>query len=134
MDLPSGLDADTGAVPGVVLPADRTVTFGCAKPGLLLSPGCTVTGQLSAGKCPAPAGSLAAASAAARRSSLMIRPISARSLSRPVASSSAKRATRPSGAKKLRPCSVALTGAKKPVTSGPSASFSSAVNARCAPA
>jgi hydroxyethylthiazole kinase-like uncharacterized protein yjeF len=46
VDLPSGLDADTGAVPGVVLPADRTVTFGCAKPGLLLSPGCTVTGRL----------------------------------------------------------------------------------------
>ena len=46
VDLPSGIDADTGAVPGVVLPADRTVTFGCAKPGLLVSPGCTVVGQL----------------------------------------------------------------------------------------
>lgn len=46
IDLPSGLDADTGAVPGPILPADRTVTFGCAKPGLLLAPGCTVVGRV----------------------------------------------------------------------------------------
>lgn len=46
IDLPSGLDADSGAVLGAVLPADCTVTFGCAKPGLLLAPGCAVTGRL----------------------------------------------------------------------------------------
>ena len=41
VDIPSGVDADTGAVadPGAVVDADATVTFGCLKPGLLLSPG-----------------------------------------------------------------------------------------------
>jgi hydroxyethylthiazole kinase-like uncharacterized protein yjeF len=39
VDLPSGVDADTGAVSGAVFNADVTVTFGCFKPGLLLSPG-----------------------------------------------------------------------------------------------
>lgn len=41
VDIPSGVDADTGAVadPSAVVDADATVTFGCLKPGLLLSPG-----------------------------------------------------------------------------------------------
>lgn len=41
VDIPSGVDADTGAVadPDAVVDADATVTFGCLKPGLLLSPG-----------------------------------------------------------------------------------------------
>ena len=39
VDLPSGVDADTGAVGGPVLAADVTVTFGGAKAGLLLPPG-----------------------------------------------------------------------------------------------
>ena len=41
VDVPSGVDADTGAVadPGAAVDADATVTFGCLKPGLLLSPG-----------------------------------------------------------------------------------------------
>ena len=39
VDLPSGVDADTGAVFGAVFDADLTVTFGCLKPGLCLSPG-----------------------------------------------------------------------------------------------
>ena len=41
VDIPSGVDADTGAVadPDATVDADITVTFGCLKPGLLLSPG-----------------------------------------------------------------------------------------------
>lgn len=38
-DLPSGVDADTGAVPGEALAADLTVTFGASKTGLLLGAG-----------------------------------------------------------------------------------------------
>jgi len=39
VDLPSGVDADTGAVAGAVFTADVTVTFGTLKPGLLVGPG-----------------------------------------------------------------------------------------------
>ncbi len=39
VDLPSGIDADTGAVDGPAVRADVTVTFGAAKPGLLVDPG-----------------------------------------------------------------------------------------------
>jgi ADP-dependent NAD(P)H-hydrate dehydratase / NAD(P)H-hydrate epimerase len=39
VDLPSGIDADTGAVPGPAVRADVTVTFGAIKPGLLIDPG-----------------------------------------------------------------------------------------------
>jgi hydroxyethylthiazole kinase-like uncharacterized protein yjeF len=39
VDLPSGIDADTGAVDGPAVRADVTVTFGVAKPGLLIDPG-----------------------------------------------------------------------------------------------
>lgn len=38
VDLPSGLDADTGAVPGTVLSAQRTVSFGGAKAPHVLGP------------------------------------------------------------------------------------------------
>ncbi|AIV34691.1 bifunctional ADP-dependent NAD(P)H-hydrate dehydratase/NAD(P)H-hydrate epimerase [Streptomyces sp. CCM_MD2014] len=38
VDLPSGVDADTGRVPGDVVRADLTVTFGAHKPGLLIDP------------------------------------------------------------------------------------------------
>ncbi|MGW0657921.1 NAD(P)H-hydrate dehydratase [Streptodolium elevatio] len=50
VDLPSGVDADTGAVPEVVeglpsaLRADVTVTFGTHKPGLLVDPGAAYAG------------------------------------------------------------------------------------------
>jgi hydroxyethylthiazole kinase-like uncharacterized protein yjeF len=39
VDLPSGIDADTGAVTGPAVRADVTVTFGAVKPGLLIDPG-----------------------------------------------------------------------------------------------
>jgi hydroxyethylthiazole kinase-like uncharacterized protein yjeF len=39
VDLPSGVDADTGAVAGSAVRADVTVTFGAVKPGLLIDPG-----------------------------------------------------------------------------------------------
>jgi len=48
VDVPSGVDALTGAVPpGThVLAADRTVTFAALKPGLLFSPGNELAGEL----------------------------------------------------------------------------------------
>jgi hydroxyethylthiazole kinase-like uncharacterized protein yjeF len=39
VDLPSGVDADTGRVEGVAFTADVTVTFGCLKPGVLVGQG-----------------------------------------------------------------------------------------------
>ena len=39
VDLPSGIDADTGVVEGPAVRADITVTFGAIKPGLLIDPG-----------------------------------------------------------------------------------------------
>jgi len=39
VDVPSGVDADTGAVAGAAVDADVTVTFGAVKPGLVVSPG-----------------------------------------------------------------------------------------------
>jgi hydroxyethylthiazole kinase-like uncharacterized protein yjeF len=38
VDIPSGVDADTGHVAGDAVRADLTVTFGAVKPGLLLAP------------------------------------------------------------------------------------------------
>jgi NAD(P)H-hydrate epimerase len=45
-DLPSGIDPDTGSVPGIAVWADVTVTFGLPKPGLLLHPGAECVGRL----------------------------------------------------------------------------------------
>ena len=39
VDIPSGVDSDTGVVQGPAVTADVTVTFGAAKPGLLVAPG-----------------------------------------------------------------------------------------------
>jgi hydroxyethylthiazole kinase-like uncharacterized protein yjeF len=39
VDLPSGIDADTGEAAGAAVQADVTVTFGTHKPGLFLDPG-----------------------------------------------------------------------------------------------
>ncbi|MGF1426388.1 NAD(P)H-hydrate dehydratase [Kitasatospora sp. LaBMicrA B282] len=44
VDLPSGVDADTGEVAGQALRADVTVTFGTHKPGLLIDPGAGYAG------------------------------------------------------------------------------------------
>jgi hydroxyethylthiazole kinase-like uncharacterized protein yjeF len=46
VDLPSGVEPDTGAVPGDAVRADLTVTFGARKPGQLLTPGATRAGRL----------------------------------------------------------------------------------------
>ncbi|BDI22616.1 NAD(P)H-hydrate epimerase [Herbiconiux sp. L3-i23] len=47
VDIPSGIDADTGAVPDdCVLPADVTVTFGGVKAGLLLPPASALAGEI----------------------------------------------------------------------------------------
>ena len=46
VDVPSGIGVDDGTVPGPVLPADRTVTFGVAKAGLLLPPAARLAGQV----------------------------------------------------------------------------------------
>jgi hydroxyethylthiazole kinase-like uncharacterized protein yjeF len=46
VDLPSGIDADTGAVDGPAVRADVTVTFGAIKPGLLIDPGAGYAGAV----------------------------------------------------------------------------------------
>jgi ADP-dependent NAD(P)H-hydrate dehydratase / NAD(P)H-hydrate epimerase len=46
VDLPSGIDADTGAVDGPAVRADVTVTFGALKPGLLIDPGARHAGAV----------------------------------------------------------------------------------------
>lgn len=45
-DLPSGVDADTGAAGDRVIAAERTVTFGGLKPGLLVGAGGHLSGKL----------------------------------------------------------------------------------------
>ncbi|MGP3999225.1 NAD(P)H-hydrate dehydratase [Streptomyces sp. 8N706] len=46
VDLPSGVNADTGEVAGEAVYADATVTFGAYKPGLLIDPAAERTGAL----------------------------------------------------------------------------------------
>jgi len=46
VDVPSGVDATTGEVPGAAVFADVTVTFQCAKSGLVLPPGRDYAGDL----------------------------------------------------------------------------------------
>jgi hydroxyethylthiazole kinase-like uncharacterized protein yjeF len=46
VDLPSGIDADTGTVEGPAVRADVTVTFGALKPGLLVDPGAGYAGAV----------------------------------------------------------------------------------------
>lgn len=46
VDIPSGVDADTGAVAGEAIAADVTVTFGTLKSGLLVMPGKAQAGQI----------------------------------------------------------------------------------------
>lgn len=47
LDLPSGIDADTGAILGCAARADVTVTFGFCKRGLVLYPGCVCAGMVT---------------------------------------------------------------------------------------
>jgi len=47
VDLPSGVEANSGAVRGVCLKADQTVTLGLPKFGLLLEPAARFVGQLT---------------------------------------------------------------------------------------
>jgi hydroxyethylthiazole kinase-like uncharacterized protein yjeF len=44
VDLPSGVDADTGEVAGAAVRADVTITFGTWKPGLLIDPAASLAG------------------------------------------------------------------------------------------
>jgi ADP-dependent NAD(P)H-hydrate dehydratase / NAD(P)H-hydrate epimerase len=46
VDLPSGVDADTGAAAGQAVHADVTVTFGALKAGLVVGPGADLAGQV----------------------------------------------------------------------------------------
>ena len=46
VDLPSGVDADTGVVEGAAVHADVTVTFGALKPGLLVGAGAEHAGEV----------------------------------------------------------------------------------------
>jgi NAD(P)H-hydrate epimerase len=47
LDLPSGLNADTGAVDSACLYADNTITLGFPKPGLFNSPGAERVGKIT---------------------------------------------------------------------------------------
>ena len=55
VDLPSGLNADTGVVDPGALPADLTVTLAFPKVGLLLFPGASYVGELQVGGIGLPA-------------------------------------------------------------------------------
>ncbi len=46
IDIPSGVDADTGEAPGDAVRADRTVTFAALKPGLLQGAGAELSGTV----------------------------------------------------------------------------------------
>ena len=46
LDLPSGIDSDTGRIWGCAVRADMTVTFGFWKRGLALYPGCEYAGRV----------------------------------------------------------------------------------------
>jgi len=46
VDIPSGVDGDTGCIQGCAVDADLTVTFGRARPGHYLLPGCLHAGRI----------------------------------------------------------------------------------------
>lgn len=47
LDLPSGIDSDTGKILGTAVRADETITFGFCKRGLVLYPGCELAGKVT---------------------------------------------------------------------------------------
>ena len=47
VDIPSGMDANTGIVPGICIHASETITFHAAKLGLLLTPALPFTGKVT---------------------------------------------------------------------------------------
>jgi NAD(P)H-hydrate epimerase len=55
VDLPSGLDSDTGQAPGVCVEADETVTFAAPKLGLALFPGRRLAGRVTVADIGVPA-------------------------------------------------------------------------------
>jgi len=55
VDCPSGLDCDTGALDKNTIPADETITYIAAKPGLLTFPGAGVVGKLTVSTIGVPA-------------------------------------------------------------------------------
>ena len=46
VDIPSGIDSDTGKVLGTAVRADKTITFGCKKIGLVNYPGADFAGEI----------------------------------------------------------------------------------------
>ncbi|MGN0382680.1 MAG: NAD(P)H-hydrate dehydratase [Eubacterium sp.] len=46
VDIPSGIDANTGHIMGCSIKADYTVTFGCLKTGIVLYPGAEMSGKV----------------------------------------------------------------------------------------
>ncbi|HEY3736587.1 MAG TPA: NAD(P)H-hydrate dehydratase [Jatrophihabitans sp.] len=46
VDVPSGVETDTGYAPGAAVQADVTVTFGCLKPGVVLGAGAELAGSV----------------------------------------------------------------------------------------
>lgn len=60
VDIPSGIDADTGQARGAAVRASHTVTFALSKPGLLLHPGASHAGEITVADIGMPAGLLLA--------------------------------------------------------------------------
>jgi NAD(P)H-hydrate epimerase len=60
VDMPSGVDSDTGAVRGVAVRASETVTFACRKPGQLLLPGRDLCGRVTVAEIGIPPGTIEA--------------------------------------------------------------------------
>jgi len=56
VDVPSGVNADTGEMPGRAMRAERTVTFAALKPGLLMGEGRRMSGQVVVVDIGVPAG------------------------------------------------------------------------------